>query len=225
MMKWKIGVALVVWMLFLPMIANAMGLESISKEEVEAYIQRGCGMAGRGLTMTHPEGTVGERMVIEGDEEVKLYCAKKELDAYVSNDLIAITIMKEGLIVFQESAITDKSGDFKNDHFIPLESGYYELIIESDIGNKKYRYNSSFHVSKKPTHVDSDGDGWDDELERRAGTDPYNIDTNGDGIWDPKDHNPLVAPTPTPPTSIPAFQIILAIVALFVVAYLSRRRE
>ncbi|MFQ5842604.1 MAG: hypothetical protein ACE5I8_09225 [Thermodesulfobacteriota bacterium] len=41
--------------------------------------------------------------------------------------------------------------------------------------------------------VDSDGDGWTDEEEERAGTDPNNKDTDGDGIWDPQDPNPLVA--------------------------------
>lgn len=40
---------------------------------------------------------------------------------------------------------------------------------------------------------DSDGDGWSDEQEQRAGTNPYSVDTDGDGIWDPKDPNPLKA--------------------------------
>jgi hypothetical protein len=38
---------------------------------------------------------------------------------------------------------------------------------------------------------DSDGDGWTDQQEINAGTDPYNKDTDGDGYWDPKDENPL----------------------------------
>ncbi len=60
------------------------------------------------------------------------------------------------------------------------------------------------------TSVDSDGDGWTDEQEVKAGTDPNLKDTDGDSIWDPKDENPLdknipnkqtgttVASTPTP---------------------------
>ncbi|MDD2777661.1 MAG: hypothetical protein PHS47_01805 [Methanocellales archaeon] len=59
---------------------------------------------------------------------------------------------------------------------------------------------------------DSDGDGWNDEQEKLAGTDPYKKDTDGDGYWDPKDPNPLdanipvstITPTPTPiPTPAP----------------------
>ena len=55
--------------------------------------------------------------------------------------------------------------------------------------------------------VDSDGDGWSDVQEEKAGTNPSKTDTDGDGYWDPKDDNPLdpdipyiiqPAPTPTP---------------------------
>jgi hypothetical protein len=38
---------------------------------------------------------------------------------------------------------------------------------------------------------DTDGDGWDDAQEARAGTDPTRVDTDGDGLWDPLDPNPL----------------------------------
>ncbi len=55
--------------------------------------------------------------------------------------------------------------------------------------------------------IDSDGDGWSDVQEEKAGTNPHKTDTDGDGYWDPKDDNPLdpnipsiiqPAPTPTP---------------------------
>ena len=74
--------------------------------------------------------------------------------------------------------------------------------------------------------VDSDGDGWSDEQELNAGTDPENKDTDGDGYWDPLDENPLdpdipvpvatptpvetVVPTPRPtptPAPTPVFEI------------------
>jgi hypothetical protein len=39
--------------------------------------------------------------------------------------------------------------------------------------------------------VDSDGDGWTDEFEKLVGTSPFDKDTDGDGIWDPGDPDPL----------------------------------
>ena len=79
------------------------------------------------------------------------------------------------------------------------------------------------------TDRDTDGDGWSDAQELKAGTDYQNVDTDGDGYWDSKDANPLdskisgdvsgleksertrTAPTPTPapapaptPTPTPA---------------------
>ncbi len=39
--------------------------------------------------------------------------------------------------------------------------------------------------------IDADGDGWSDIQEERAGTNPNEPDTDGDGYWDPKDANPL----------------------------------
>jgi hypothetical protein len=41
--------------------------------------------------------------------------------------------------------------------------------------------------------ADSDGDGWTDAFEIEMGTDPNNPDTDGDGIIDSKDPNPLVS--------------------------------
>ena len=41
--------------------------------------------------------------------------------------------------------------------------------------------------------LDSDGDGWSDSQETRAGTNPDSVDTDNDGYWDPYDSNPLNA--------------------------------
>ncbi len=49
---------------------------------------------------------------------------------------------------------------------------------------------------------DSDGDGWNDEQEEIAGTDPYNKDTDDDGYWDPKDENPLDSNIPLKQTTL-----------------------
>ena len=80
-----------------------------------------------------------------------------------------------------------------------------------------------------PTPTDSDGDGWTDTQERIVGTNPYYVDTDGDGIWDPRDPNPLVKEkedaTPASTPLIPAFEAIFAIAGLFAVAYLLKRRK
>jgi len=50
---------------------------------------------------------------------------------------------------------------------------------------------------------DSDGDGWTDAFEIGQGTNPNNPDTDGDGIIDSKDPEPLVAEKETAPTTTP----------------------
>lgn len=49
--------------------------------------------------------------------------------------------------------------------------------------------------TEDPTlRVDTDSDGWTDRMEERLGTDPKRADTDGDGLKDSEDANPLVAP-------------------------------
>jgi outer membrane protein assembly factor BamB len=43
---------------------------------------------------------------------------------------------------------------------------------------------------------DTDRDGWTDLVEQRLGTDPSKADTDGDGLPESRDKNPLVAPRP-----------------------------
>ena len=43
---------------------------------------------------------------------------------------------------------------------------------------------------------DRDGDGWTNLVEQRLGTNPAKADTDGDGLIDSRDKNPLVAPRP-----------------------------
>jgi hypothetical protein len=85
-------------------------------------------------------------------------------------------------------------------------------------------------TSITPTPIqDSDGDGWDDEQERRAGTNPHKVDTDGDGIWDPQDPNPSdpnIPPKATPiPTFTPGFEAIFVIAGIIAIAYLLKRRD
>jgi outer membrane protein assembly factor BamB len=57
--------------------------------------------------------------------------------------------------------------------------------------------------------ADSDADGWSDLMERRLGTNPNNPDSDGDGLKDSQDKNPLAAPrelTETEQVMASAFQ-------------------
>ena len=51
------------------------------------------------------------------------------------------------------------------------------------------------------------------------GTNPYSVDSYGDGLKDPEDPNPTV-----PEKKTPGFEIVFAIAGLLAVAYLLRRR-
>ena len=80
-------------------------------------------------------------------------------------------------------------------------------------------------VTPPPSMLDTDGDGWTNEQEKIAGTSPYNVDTDGDGIWDPSDPNPLNPDIPPNDRPEPlGFEAIFAIAGLLAVAYLLRRR-
>ena len=244
-MKWKIGVILVLLMLFLMMIANVAEARKVySREEIETLEREGYEFV-KLLSYTYPKiiserAVVGKPVVIEGSVRVQMLKESTtaatvwEGNGYVSKDFIHFSIYKADLEISSNQIWSNESGFFKFDKFVPKEPGYYRLTIRtcyggewhpSDInGERHHPGDIIFYVSPIP---DSDGDGWDDEQERRAGTDPFNVDTDGDSIWDSKDPNPLVAPTPTPTptTSIPAFQIIPAVVALLAVAYLLRMRK
>ncbi|MDY6964804.1 MAG: PGF-CTERM sorting domain-containing protein [Halobacteriota archaeon] len=75
-------------------------------------------------------------------------------------------------------------------------------------------------LAPSSTTEDSDGDGLTDEQEISAGTNPNNVDTDGDGYWDINDPNPLDSSVPTP-----GFGAIFTIAGLLAVAYLVRRRK
>jgi len=48
----------------------------------------------------------------------------------------------------------------------------------------------SDEAPEKTIERDSDFDGWTDTEEREAHTNPFDVDTDHDGIWDPEDPNP-----------------------------------
>ena len=227
-MKWKIGVILILLILLLPTIANATDTTKIyTRDEIEAFAEEGYTIAeSASLKFQERFSTINEPFIIKGyvhahilNESITGATVWEEL-GLVSNEDVDLYIYKDGLEVFSHYGSANESGAFRFDEFIPREQGYYKACIRAPYGDWPHSF--TFYAEKSAP-IDSDGDGWSDAQERIAGTDPYNVDTDGDGIWDPKDPNPLVAPTPT--TSIPAFQIIPGIVALLTVAYLLRRRK
>jgi len=73
---------------------------------------------------------------------------------------------------------------------------------------------------------DSDGDGWTNEHERKAGTNPYSKDTDGDGLWDSMDPNPLVAEdTGQGEINWEQIGVILAIIGAMIGGLLSRGKR
>ncbi|MEO0323758.1 MAG: LamG-like jellyroll fold domain-containing protein [Myxococcota bacterium] len=79
---------------------------------------------------------------------------------------------------------TDTDGDGLSD--------YFEIRVGWDVLGTR--------VFPSPAVDDFDGDGWDDPTELAAGTDPRNADTDGDGVEDDLDIDPLVPAMNMPPT-------------------------
>lgn len=232
MVKWKIGAILVLLILVSPMVTNAAETTKVySSEEIRMLERQGYEIE-KSISYTIPEivserSEVDKPVVIEGsvwasvvNESIADGRALEQLGR-VSNNQVTFSIYKNGLKVFLSSSSirTNESGMYKFNTFVPRESGYYKATIMYG----GHPCNISFYASEKPTRIDSDGDGWDDEQERRAGTYPHNVDTDGDGIWDPKDPNPLVAPT-SMLEEMSGFEAIFAIMGSSVVIYLLRRK-
>lgn len=74
--------------------------------------------------------------------------------------------------------------------------------------------------AQQDSSMDSDGDGWSDEKEKIMGTNPYSRDTDGDGIADPADPNPLVAEK-----KMPGFTSLALIIGLGAGFLIERNRR
>jgi len=78
---------------------------------------------------------------------------------------------------------------------------------------------------EEDSFIDSDGDGWNDEEEAVAGTDPDNVDTDEDGQSDPEDIYPTGDPGLDPDTQRFVFIGIMASITLLIVAFALLRRR
>ncbi|RZN33638.1 MAG: hypothetical protein EF813_11060 [Methanosarcinales archaeon] len=233
MIKWKIGAILVLLILNSLMVTNATETTKVySNEEIRTLERRGYEIE-KSISYTIPESIskrseVGKPVVIQGYVSASVLNESATTASvnvwdqlgYVSTNQVTFCIYKNGLKVFLSSSsiLTNESGMYNFNTFIPRESGYYKATIMYG----GHPCNISFYASEKPAKVDSDGDGWDDEQEMQAGTYPHNVDTDGDGIWDPKDPNPLVATSML--KEMLGFEAIFAIMGLFVVVYILRRK-
>lgn len=84
---------------------------------------------------------------------------------------------------------------------------------------RKIQLTSELSVGKpKDMNIDSDSDGWSDEKEKMMGTNPYSRDTDGDGIADPADPNPLV-----PEKKMPGFTSLAFLTGLGVGFLITRK--
>lgn len=166
-----------------------------------------------------------------------------KLEGYCADETVYFVVYRDDVKIYGVSKSTDSNGEVKFT-FTFKEPGYYAYQVYNEYQRKYWKvrgksfendklYLKRIYVEPEPTPMpvrDSDGDGLTDEQERNAGTDPNNVDTDGDGYWDANDANPLDSSIPastasqTPTPSIPAFQIIHAIVGLLAVAYILRMR-
>ena len=74
-----------------------------------------------------------------------------------------------------------------------LSEGNHTITLQvTDIAGRVIETETTVTVLPSDSKKDSDRDGLTDQQEKILGTDPENPDTDGDGIIDSKDPNPLV---------------------------------
>ena len=223
MMKWKIGMVLVVLiaLVSLSLITNATAEETKGYTiiDIRDFCEQGW-KASTDIWFDFPTqdkfregGIVGENIMIEGSASVSLTKNNQTLHGRIINPrdgsiyYFYIEVYKDGVAIDDIMVIPDINGNFSAT-FTPKEPGYYMIDWTSGYNwipmdpfyitlwkDKKY-----FHVSEK----DSDGDGVPDQYDY----DPY--DPNIQSRTDIK---------------APAFEAIFAIAGLLAVAYLLRRRR
>lgn len=107
--------------------------------------------------------------------------------AYVSDRDGDRLIAREERLYGTSDDNPDSDGDGLTDHEETREGWDVNADLSLYIANRR--------VFSNPTSADADRDGWDDPTERQNGTDPNRRDTDGDGLLDPVDPEPLLGPT------------------------------
>jgi len=173
----KVGIALVLLMLLaMPMVVGAVEEPKVySREEIRMYEEdgwvSGFSIAG-GLS---EDATVGESTLLKGDIYVNLHKGtggeEKLLHGFVSGVPVEISVYKDGLRIVGDTVITDSTGKFEYNRFIPKERGYYNLVF-------------SYPAGTGQTYAAQDG--W--------------LSTSGTAFYVSEETTPTPTPTPTPPT-------------------------
>jgi len=212
-MKWKLGVILVLLILFLPMIANAEETTKVySISDIIAFKKQGwkastfIGFEVPTITIFQVGGIVGKNIMIEGGTSVTLTKNNQTLYGPISSYPFFIQVYKDDVAVDVLIVVTDDNGNFSVD-FTPKELGYYNIVWKSGYDWLPIENTPSlggfplyFYVSEK----DSDGDGVPDQYDYN----PYDPDIqSGSDV------------------KVPAFEAIFAIAGLLAVAYLLLRRR
>lgn len=200
----------------------------MTTEQITILLEDGwriCCCSGSSMGKTPITTHGGEDFYISGHVSLNLEkdVEKKIRDVYPVGLHVYADIFKDDVELSYGYGDVNRTGAYKIKIRAPHETGYYKInVYSSNISKSKYyrkliSYSGTVYV--KPT--DSDGDGWIDAHERRAGTDIYKKDTDNDGYWDPQDSNPLDSTIP-PSKEVSGFEAIFAIIGLSVVVYLLR---
>ena len=252
MVKWKIGVALVLLILFLPMIANAEEtIRVYSSEEVRALEKEDWYMSIYNSGSPYPWWTseryggmpaVNEPAEIRFDIVYHLYKEGINMEGPCEGEPVFLEISKGGVLVDDYIVESDSNGiaeftvTFKEPGYYRYESytGWQREHGENGTSNE-------FYV-QSPALIDSDGDGvpdkydyapYDPNIQTKSDikpeatpTPPTLIDSDGDGVPDKYDYAPY-DPNVQGKSDIktPGFEAIFAIVGLLLGTYFLRRRR
>ena len=214
-------------------------------EQINNLLKDGWGVDGGG------SGWSGTLITAHADEDFYIYGHDVRLNLKKNDRRITVCpvglgihadIFKDDLEIpfygsYGHDDVND-TGEYEIKMRAPREVGYYKINVHSinipEYPSKLISYSRTLYVEATPTPIppltDSDGDGWIDAQERRAGTYPNKKDTDNDGYWDPQDPNPLdptiplSASTPTPEEA-PGFETMFTIMGLLVVVCLLGRND